>query len=48
VSWCGPVFQLVGDAEAGLVGLGQREQCLVHAGQVRGPAVVQGEVHARQ
>ena len=35
-------------AEPPLVVLGQRDQCLVDAGQVRGPVVGQHEQHARQ
>ena len=37
-----------GDAEPFLVGLRQREQDLVHAGQVRGPAVSQRQHHPGQ
>jgi hypothetical protein len=37
-----------GDAQPHLAGFGQAGEGGVHAGQVRGPAVVQGEVHARQ
>jgi hypothetical protein len=35
-------------AEPCLVGLGQVSECLVQAGQVRGPAVIEGEHHAYQ
>jgi hypothetical protein len=40
-----PVF---GHAEPGLVRAGQRGQRGVHLGQVRGPAVIQGEHHPGQ
>jgi hypothetical protein len=42
------VLPVLGDAEPDLVGGGQRGQRLVHPGQVRGPAVGQGELHAHQ
>ena len=50
-----PVGELVrpglptgGDAEPDLVGLGQAGERGVHAGQVRGPAIGQRELHAQQ
>ena len=50
-----PVGELVravapglGDAESHLVCGGQRGQRLVHPGQVRGPVIGQGELHAQQ
>jgi len=39
---------LFGDAEPGLVGLGQGGQRRVHPGQVRGPVIFQGEHHPGQ
>ena len=39
---------LLGHAEPGLVGSGQGGQRLMHPGEVRGPAVSQGEHDAQQ
>ncbi len=39
---------LFGDAEPGLVGLGQGGQRRVDPGQVRGPVIFQGEHHPGQ
>jgi hypothetical protein len=41
-------FPVREDAESPLLGFGQAGQCLVDAGQVRGPAVGEGEHHAQQ